>query len=132
MQITQPLHAALLVSDLKSAEHFYGSILGLAKIERSLRFPGAWYQIGEFQVHLIAALEGENPLQNPEKLGRNRHIAFAVADLAAAKAHLTKHGIEVQMSASGRAALFAQDPDGNVIELTELSHARLPSLSPTD
>ena len=57
--------------------------------------------------------------QNTEKLGRNRHIALSVIDLEVAKARLLDSGFPVQMSASGRAALFVRDPDSNVIELNQ-------------
>ncbi|HEY9741127.1 MAG TPA: VOC family protein [Coleofasciculaceae cyanobacterium] len=119
MQITHCLHAAVLVSDLEKAEHFYGNILGLSKVDRSLKYPGAWYQVGEFQIHLIADSSIQPKLQNPEKWGRNPHVALSVADLEAAKTQLSAHGCEMQMSASGRAALFTQDPDGNIIELSQ-------------
>ncbi len=118
MQITQCLHTAILVTDLAQAEHFYGTVLGLPKAPRDLKFPGAWYEVGGYQLHLMV---GAVPaLDNPEKWGRNRHIAFSVADLAAAQAQLQAHGCPMQMSASGRAAIFTQDPDGNVIELSQL------------
>jgi glyoxylase I family protein len=119
MQITQCFHAAVLVSDLERAEHFYGTVLGLPKVERVLRFPGAWYEINGFQIHLMATDAEPAALQNPEKWGRNRHIAFSVINLENAKAHLLTHSCPIQTSASGRAALFTQDPDGNVIELSE-------------
>jgi glyoxylase I family protein len=119
MQITQCLHAAILVTDVQRAEQFYGNVLGLSKVERSLKYPGAWYQVGEFQIHLIVDTTLQPQLQNSEKWGRNPHIAFSVANLDAAKAQLLTHGYQVQMSASGRAALFTQDPDGNMIELNE-------------
>jgi len=119
MQITQCLHAAVLVSDLERAEHFYGNVLGLPKVERSLKYPGAWYQVGEFQLHLIVAPSMPSELQKPEKWGRNAHIAFAVADLDAAKNQLIAHNYPIQMSASGRAAIFTQDPDSNIIELSQ-------------
>ena len=121
MQITQFLHAAILVSDLEKAEHFYGTVLGLVKIDRVLKFPGAWYEANGVQVHLIADPYARSELQNSEKWGRNRHLAFSVADVNAAKDQLLKHGCEFQMSASGRSALFVQDPDGTVIELGEQS-----------
>lgn len=117
MQITQFLHAAILVSDLEKAEHFYGTILGLAKLDRVLKFPGAWYEANGFQIHLIAHPSARSELNNVEKWGRNRHLAFSVADVNAAKDQLLKYGCEFQMSASGRSALFVQDPDGTVIEL---------------
>ena len=119
MQITQCLHAAVLVSDLERAEHFYGKVLGLSKVDRSLKFPGAWYQVGDFQIHLIVAPNATAELQNPEKWGRNPHIAFSVTDLDAAKQHLIAYNCFTQSSASGRAALFTQDPDGNIIELSQ-------------
>lgn len=120
MQIIQCLHTAMLISNLKQAEHFYGNVLGLSKIQRVLKFPGAWYQIGEFQLHLIVAPESiSSEMKNPQKWGRNPHIAFSVANLEAAKNELIAHNFPIQMSASGRAALFTQDPDGNIIELSE-------------
>ncbi|NEP77167.1 MAG: glyoxalase [Okeania sp. SIO3C4] len=123
MQITQYLHAALLVSDLEKAEHFYGQILQLPKVERSLNFPGTWYQVGNFQIHLIVSSEIISDLVNLEKLGRNRHLAFSVADIDSAKAQLIANNCQIKMSASGRAALFTQDPDGNIIELSQ--HSRI-------
>jgi len=117
MQITQCLHVAVLVSDLEKAEHFYGNILGLSKVERILKYPGVWYQVGDFQIHLIVDSSIQPKLQNPEKWGRNPHLALSVADLDAAKSQLLEQDCSLQMSASGRAALFTQDPDGNIIEL---------------
>jgi glyoxylase I family protein len=119
MQITQCLHTAILVSDLEKAEHFYGTILGLPKVERLLKFPGAWYQVEDFQIHLIVDTSIQPKLQNSEKWGRNPHLALSVTDLDAAKTQLLAHACPIQMSASGRMALFTQDPDGNIIELSQ-------------
>ncbi len=119
MHITQFLHAAILVSDLEKSEHFYGTILRLAKVDRVLKFPGAWYEIGDFQIHLIVDSSAKSDVQNAEKWGRNRHLAFSIADINAAKDQLLSYGCEFQMSASGRSALFVQDPDGTIIELGE-------------
>lgn len=120
MQITQCLHAAVLVSDLERADRFYGQVLGLPKVERSLKYPGAWYQIGQFQIHLIVDPTIKTELQNSEKWGRNPHVAFSVANLDEAKKQLLANGCEVQISASGRSALFTLDPDNNIIELSEM------------
>jgi glyoxylase I family protein len=122
MKITHYLHTAILVSDLASAEQFYSNILGLSKINRTLNYPGVWYELGELQLHLIEDKTWVPQLQ-AAKWGRNPHLALAVDDLETAKATLTAHGCELQLSASGRAALFVQDPDGNVIELTEIKLA---------
>lgn len=120
MQITQYLHTAVLVSNLEKAENFYGNILGLSKIERSLKYPGVWYQVGQYQLHLIVASKTATELQNPEKWGRNPHLALGVANFKEASESLQAHGYSVQLSASGRAALFTQDPDGNVIEISQI------------
>ncbi|MBD3881386.1 VOC family protein [Phormidium tenue FACHB-886] len=119
MQVKHYLHTALLISDLERSKHFYGTVLGLAQVDRVLKYPGVWYQLGSIQIHLIVHPELIQALNNPDKWGRNPHLAIAVADLEAAKAELLAHGCEMQLSASGRAALFTQDPDGNVIEISE-------------
>jgi glyoxylase I family protein len=120
MQLSQFLHAAIVVSDLEQAEHFYGTVLGLSKVDRVLKFPGAWYEIGNFQIHLIAAETVPLDIYNAEKWGRNRHLAFSVISLEDAKKDLTKNNYQFQTSASGRSALFVKDPDGNIIELGEV------------
>jgi len=121
MQITHCLHTAILVSDLERSEHFYSTVLGLPKVDRVLKFPGIWYEVAGYQIHLMTATDYTVELTNPEKWGRNPHLAFAVEDLDAAKTRLVENGCLVQVSGSGRSALFTRDPDGNVIELSEIS-----------
>ena len=75
---------------------------------------------GRAKLHLIVAPDLPSQLQNPEKWGRNPHVAFTVTDLDAAKNQLIAHNCPIQISASGRAAFFTQDPDGNIIELSQL------------
>ena len=93
--------------------------MGLKKVERPLNFPGIWYQIGEVQIHLIQAETVINDQVNDEKWGRNRHLAFSVDNLEDAKQQLITDNCSIQLSASGRVALFTKDPDGNIIELNE-------------
>ncbi|QKD82014.1 glyoxalase [Thermoleptolyngbya sichuanensis A183] len=118
--LTRFLHAALLVSDLDKAEQFYGTVLGLTKIDRPLKYPGAWYQLGEVQIHLMADPRTQVSLTEAEKWGWNPHLAIATPDLDAMKTRLVEHGYPVQMSASGRPALFTRDPDGNVLEIGQV------------
>ncbi|MDJ0571947.1 MAG: VOC family protein [Pleurocapsa sp. MO_192.B19] len=121
MKITRCLHTAILVSDLDKAEQFYSQVLGLVKSpERSLKYAGLWYQIAEYQLHLIVAPGYVSQVVNQEKWGRNPHLALAVDNVQQVKAHLESKGYPIQMSASGRAALFTQDPDGNIIELSQV------------
>ena len=121
MKTTRCLHTAILVSDLDKAEQFYSQVLGLVKSsKRSLNFPGTWYQIGEYQLHLIVHPNYVCPIINQEKWGRNPHLALAVDNIQQAKAKLESQGYPIQMSASGRPALFTQDPDANIIELSQI------------
>ena len=119
-KILYPLHVAVQVSDLAQAEAFYTQVIGLQKVERQLTFPGTWYQIGDFQLHLIVSEWAANPTRE-EKWGRHPHITFAIHDLAAVKQSLVERGVPFQMSSSGRDALFVKDPDGNVVELLQVS-----------
>ena len=121
MTIIRCLHTAILVSDLDKAEKFYSEVLGLVKSKkRSLKFSGTWYQIGEYQLHLIVAPNYVAQIIHQEKWGRNPHLALAVDNVQQAKTNLESQGYPVQMSASGRAALFTQDSDGNIIELSQI------------
>ena len=121
MKITQCLHTAILVTNLVKAEEFYSHVLGLSKVEaRSLNFSGSWYQIGSYQIHLIVNPDFKSAIFNPDKWGRNPHLALATDNLAKVIARLQNHGYPVQMSSSGRSALFTQDPDGNIIEISQL------------
>ncbi len=121
IQIVKPLHTALLVSDVEKAAHFYGDVLGLERCDRHLNYPGAWYQLEGYQLHLIQDESTPSGIHNSEKLGRNRHVAFGVSDIQQTKDCLESHGCLVQGSSSGRPALFTHDPDGNIVELTEVS-----------
>ncbi|MGD1867132.1 MAG: VOC family protein [Phormidesmis sp.] len=120
VDILYPLHVAVQVSDLEKSDEFYSHIIGLTKVDRQLSFPGSWYQIGDFQLHLIVSEWAMNPTRE-DKWGRHPHLTFAINNLAAIKQSLGEQGIVFQMSSSGRAALFVKDPDGNVVELLEVS-----------
>lgn len=117
--IVRSLHVALLVSDLDRAVPFYQDLLGLAPAPRSLNFPGLWFQVGDFQIHLMQFDHWQAPCPRPNQWGRNPHVALQVDDLAALKTRLLANDYPVQMSSSGRAALFTQDPDGNIIEVSQ-------------
>ncbi|MEA5532743.1 VOC family protein [Crocosphaera sp. XPORK-15E] len=120
MKITNCLHTAILISDLGKAEKFYGKILGLEKVDRPLKYPGIWYQIGEYQIHLMVHPGLQISLANEEKWGRNPHFALGTDNLNELIGRLQSHGHPVQMSQSGRAACFTKDFDGNVIEINQV------------
>mgnify|MGYP001403056501 CR=1 FL=1 len=115
-------HVSMIVEDTDLALKFYTEILGLKRTERpDLGFPGAWFQLGDQQVHIMELPNPDSKTGRPEHGGRDRHVAFSVADLEPVKETLEQAGITYTLSKSGRRALFCRDPDGNAIELIERS-----------
>ncbi|MDD1628426.1 MAG: VOC family protein [Methylococcaceae bacterium] len=113
-------HASLIVANLDISLVFYREILGLQQVDRpDLGFPGAWFQLGDQQIHLLE-LENPDPITGrPEHGGRDRHVALNALALKPVQDALKKAGIVYTMSISGRRALFCRDPDGNAIEIIE-------------
>src|SRR5690349_16728418 len=73
-----------------AAKNFYGSLLGLKQVPKpaASRQSGAWYQIGENQLHLSVEDETREPLSS-------RHVCFTVASLAEAEKKFLEAGVEI-------------------------------------
>lgn len=119
MQINQLNHTAIHVADLERSVVFYGEVLQLKQIARpDFDFAGAWFQTGPGQeLHLICKEGGSHtvPLE--------RHTAYRIPDMKAAKAHLDSKGVDYEGPKNrpdGPLQLFMHDPDGHVVELTQL------------
>lgn len=118
------LHAGLTVRDLEQARRFYGELLGLREIHRpDLGFPGAWYGVGEHQLHLMVP-PPDRPAGNPDPhfVGRVAHLAFGVPGWEAVVARLRAAGVPVRDAAPAPGyprRVFVRDPDGNVLELVD-------------
>jgi len=114
-------HCSLTVGEVERSRAFYGGVLGLPEIERpDFGFPGAWYQAGEIQLHLIAAPEGVDtgrPAAGLTPLAN--HVAFEIADYEATRAQLEGAGMEVLSLGAKVGQMFVRDPDGNVVELIQ-------------
>lgn len=130
-EITRLLHVSLLVHDLARARQFYEQVLGLSPspLRPQLGFAGVWYDVGEQQIHLLTGAAPGQISNDGAPGGRDRHIAFAVANLEQLVSTLKEHEIAFTRSASGRRALFCRDPEGNALEFSELSST--PAMRPS-
>jgi glyoxylase I family protein len=120
-------HVSLLTSDLQQSLAFYEGILGLEQDRRraNLKYPGAWLQLGGRQIHLLE-LPNPDPIKGrPEHVGRDRHLALTVSDIAQLENALLAAGVELTRSRSGRRALFCRDPDGNGLEFVEITPSKI-------
>ncbi len=115
-------HVSVLVADTAQSLRFYVDMLGLAPIERpDLGFAGAWLALGAQQLHLMELPHPEVTQGRPEHAGRDRHFALQVAALEPFALRLQTAGVAFTRSRSGRASIFCRDPDGNGVELMEVS-----------
>jgi glyoxylase I family protein len=116
MRIRRLLHAAILVTDLERAKRFYGGVLGLEEKPRhSFDFAGAWYDLGECELHLMLTSDALPSIDARPR--RDCHIAFQVDDLQSTTRALEEAGLSYRRSSSGLPSVFVRDPDGNLIEL---------------
>jgi catechol 2,3-dioxygenase-like lactoylglutathione lyase family enzyme len=127
-------HVGLVVSDLERSRRFYRDALGFEEVPRpgNFRFEGAWFQVGDDQVHLLVESEttsragGADPGPSV-RVGLATHVAIETDDLAAAIARLGEHGIALaggpMPRGDGYDQVFLRDPDGYVVELFEFTGA---------
>lgn len=114
-------HVSVVVTDLDKAKHFYGEVLGLkeSKERPNFDFPGAWYDIGSTQIHLIVH-SGAKTLRNTQQIDtRDGHLAIRVKDMTPILNRLDEQGwtyYNNPHSITGWHQVFVADPDGNMIE----------------
>lgn len=114
-------HISMVVADTKTSVGFYQDILGLELCDDrpSLGFPGAWFTVGDQQIHLLEVDNPDSVDNRPEHGGRDRHLALSVDNLSDIEHLLLSKSIHFTKSKSGRQALFFRDPDGNGLELIQ-------------
>jgi glyoxylase I family protein len=121
IQVETLHHVSISVTELVRAKHFYGHILGLQEIPRpAFDFAGAWYQIGDRQLHLIVHPGTRTLRGTPEIDTRDGHYGLRVRSYRQTLEHLAARGVAYRDRPQNKtpwAQIYVTDPDGNVIEL---------------
>lgn len=120
-------HAAIICSDYTRSRAFYVDILGLRVVAETFRAKRQSWKLDlalpdGSQIELFSFPGAPARPSYPEAQGL-RHLAFRVADVAAAIDWLEAQGIAVEPirvdDLTGRAFAFFSDPDGLPLELYE-------------
>tara|TARA_B100001093_G_scaffold481181_1_gene511699 strand:+ start:1282 stop:1908 length:627 start_codon:yes stop_codon:yes gene_type:complete len=128
-------HINLSTNNVAGMDHFYRDVMGLKTeteglpvLEKKKGYDGdvAFVSDGHIQTHLaqkdlqVGFRTGH--IVNPLERG---HIAYRTDDLAAFKAHLEEKGIAYsdwgETAVAGWQQVFFYDPDGNIIEVHEIT-----------
>lgn len=119
MLATRLHHASFPVRDLERSRRFYAEALGLEEAPRpDLGFPGAWYRVGDGQIHLLATPPGVEVGSPPPALNpMAAHTALAIADYDRVLAALKARGLEVLETSAAIGQMWVRDPDGHILEL---------------
>ncbi len=134
-------HCALVVGDLERSRRFYGGALGLEEIPRpsTFAFAGAWFQVGEDELHLIVesdtSMRAGAAAPGPAlEVGLVTHVALEVDDLDETVARLLAQGLELgggpMPRGDGVDQAFVCDPDGYVVEVFERTGADQSGIAP--
>lgn len=122
-------HVSIPVADLERSKQFYQEVLGLPEIERPpFDFPGAWYQLGDRQLHLI--VHTNSTFREGKTVdSRDIHFAIRIDSYWKTREYLRSKGFHPEAedefkkmkedphSIAGWPQLYIMDPDRNVIEL---------------
>jgi glyoxylase I family protein len=120
-------HVAIIASDYARSKRFYVEVLGLQVVAEAYREARDSWKLDlrladGTQVELFSFPAPPPRVSRPEACGL-RHLAFRVADLDAALAHLRAHGVDAEPvrvdEYTGRRFSFFADPDGLPLELYE-------------
>jgi glyoxylase I family protein len=120
-------HIGLAARDPRALKEWYERVLEAELVHEMRQIPPAFLlKLGGMIVEIYAA-EFSSDQTSKNRLAGWRHLALKVSSLDAAKAELEIRGIQftepVKPAGGGGRVLFFNDPEGNLLHLTE----RLPS-----
>lgn len=127
LQLEALHHVAIIASDYARSKHFYVEVLGLKVLAENYRAARDSWKLDlalpdGTQLELFSFPSPPARPSRPEACGL-RHLCFAVANVAAAKAGLEAQGIAVEPirvdEYTGKSFTFLADPDGLPLELYE-------------
>jgi catechol 2,3-dioxygenase-like lactoylglutathione lyase family enzyme len=111
-------HVSFAVKNLDASKKFFGGLIGFEELERpDFGFPGAWYAIGDRQLHLIEQADAGREVSG--RISRSDHMALEVEDLDQVRRKLEEAGVEYARGSNddlGFSQIFCSDPDGHTIE----------------
>lgn len=110
-------HVNIVTPRLAETRDFFVQVLGLVEGFRpDLGFDGHWLYAGDKAVIHLQSLDGLGGRRGAS--GPLDHVAFQVADFAAAKARLQAAGVDFrEVLSPPRGQLFLNDPNGVRVEL---------------
>ena len=113
-------HVGIAVTDLARSRHFYTAVLCLEEIPRpDFDFDGAWFRVGDQQIHLIVQRRTEMPWEDGIRT-RGDHIALRVRSYRSTLEHLRSLGVPFEGRPHNKTPwpqIYVADPDGHTIEL---------------
>ena len=113
-------HVSVTVTDLDRAKRFYAGVLGLVEIDRpDFGFPGAWFRLGDRELHLIVHPSTRTLRGTTEIDSRDGHFAIRVRSHRETREHLVAAGVRFDDRPRTRTPwpqIYLSDPDGNLIE----------------
>ncbi len=127
LKIEKIHHVAILTDNYEVSKRFYTEVLGFEILAEVYRAERQSYKLdlsvnGVYQIELFSFPEYRERASFPEAKGL-RHLAFAVADVAAAYLYLKEKLVDVQEvrvdEFTGKNFLFFNDPNGQPLELYE-------------
>jgi catechol 2,3-dioxygenase-like lactoylglutathione lyase family enzyme len=117
--VTALHHVNITVApELEAAtKDFYARVVGLQQVPKpaAARQNGAWYQIGDNQLHLSVE-------DQPQGLLSSRHVCFTVSNLSETEQKFRDAGVEIipdPRPIPGNERFYVRDPGGNQLEIVE-------------